>query len=174
MDNRNFLFNGLYFLLFILLQVLVFKNIVFFGYAFAFIYLAFLLLLPFEITAIYLIATGFFTGFIVDIFYDSLGLHSAACVLMMFSRQYWIKSITPRGGYEIGALPTIGSLGLRWFSAYALPLIFVHHALLFYLEAGNLEGLFFFTLAKVLSSTFFTYFTIVLIQYLFLVNRRRQ
>jgi len=173
MDTRNLIFTAINFVVFILLQVLVFKNVVLFGYGFVFIYLAFLLLLPFEITAIYLLAGGFLTGFIVDIFYDSLGIHSGACVLMLFARQFWIRSITPRGGYEINSSPTIASMGLQWFTIYSIPLIFVHHAFLFFMEAGGASGMFAFTLTKVLSSVFFTYFSIVLYQYLFLVRKRR-
>lgn len=173
MDTRNLILTVINFVVLVLVQVLVFKSVVLFGYSFAFIYLAILLLLPFELTAVYLLAGGFLTGFVIDVFYDSLGVHSAACVLMMFARQFWIKSITPRGGYEIGSAPTIASQNLQWFTIYALPLIFVHHALLFFVEAGGFDGLFFFTLTKVLSSTIFTYFTIVLYQYLFLVRRRR-
>ena len=173
MDTRSVILTFLNFLGFILVQTLIFKNAVLFGISFAFFYVAFLLFLSFETTAIYLLLAGFFTGFVIDIFYDSLGVHSAACVLMMFGRQFWIKSITPRGGYEIGSTPTIGSLGFRWFTIYALPLIFIHHFLLFYVEAGGFKGIFFLALGKVLASTVFTYFTVVLYQYLFLVRKKR-
>jgi hypothetical protein len=173
MDTRSLILTMLNFIVFILVQTLIFKNTVLFGVSFAFLYVAFLLFLSFETTAVYLLLAGFFTGFVIDIFYDSLGVHTAACVLMMFARQFWIKSIIPRGGYEIGSTPTIASLGLQWFTIYSLPLIFIHHFLLFYIEAGGFKGLFFFTLSKVLASMVFTYFTVILYQYLFFVRKNR-
>jgi len=173
MDSKNLITNLLYFILFILLQVLLFKNLVLFGISFSFFYVCFLLFLPFEIATVSLLFIGFFTGFVIDIFYDSLGIHSASCVLLMFIRGFWIKSITPRGGYEVGSIPTIESMGWQWFSFYSLPLIFIHHFALFYIEAGGFEGVFFFTLSKVLASTALTFLVIVLFQYLFMVRRKR-
>jgi len=173
MNSRNLITEIISFVIIILLQVLLFKNIVLFNVAFSFFYLAILLFLPFEVIAISLLFIGFFTGFVVDIFYDSLGMHSASCVLLMFVRNFWIKSITPRGGYEVTSTPTIDSMGLQWFTIYALPLIFIHHFALFYIEAGGFEGLFFLTLSKVLASTLMTFLVIVLYQYLFLVRRKR-
>lgn len=173
MVSKNLITGLLSFAIFILLQVLLFKNFVLFNVGFTFSYVAFLLFLPFEVIALSQLFLGFFMGFTIDIFYDSLGMHAAACILLMYVRQFWIKSITPRGGYEITSLPTIDSMGLQWFTIYSLPLIFIHHFALFYIEAGGFKDLFFLTLAKVFASTLLTFLVIVLYQYLFMVKRKR-
>lgn len=147
------------------------KNLVLFDKAFCFIYIGFLLLLPFETNKVLLLIWGFVIGFFIDIFYDSLGIHMAASVLMVYLRSYWINLITPRGGYEVGMEPTLKLMKFEWFATYSLPLIFVHHFALFYIETGGFS-LFFFTFVKVVSSVVFTFVTIVLLQYLFYPSRR--
>lgn len=171
MNSKNSVIQLLYFGLYIFLQIMFMKNMVLFDKAFCFVYIGFLLLLPFETGPLLLLVIGFFTGFIIDIFYDSLGIHIAASVLMVYLRPYWINLVTPRGGYEVGMEPTLKLMKFEWFATYALPLIFVHHFALFYIETGGFS-MFFFTLVKVVSSTLFTFVTIVIIQYLFYSSRR--
>jgi len=154
------------FVVYIGVQVLMVRNLVLFDRGFCFIYIAALLLLPFEISSTGLMLIGFGTGLMVDIFYDTLGMHTAACVLLMFLRQLWVNLLTPRGGYENAYYPSLKVMGVEWFATYALPLLLIHHFFLFYLETGGFE-FFFFTLTKVLASVAFTFLTILITQYLF-------
>ena len=150
---------------YLFLYIFLFKNIVLFDQAFCFIYLAFLLSVPIETNRILAMFIGLFTGFIVDVFSDSLGIHAAACVLLMHARYYMLAWSTPQGGYDSGSMPSVSSMGLQWYITYSLPLILVHQLSLFYIEAGG-ASTFFYTLSKVLLSTLFTLFVIVLFQYL--------
>ncbi|MGK7392163.1 MAG: Rod shape-determining protein MreD [Candidatus Cyclobacteriaceae bacterium M2_1C_046] len=159
------------FLLYILAQVWFFRNLVLFDSAFCLMYIGFLLLLPLEIGTITLMLIGFFTGLAVDTFYDSLGIHAAACVLIVYIRNRWANMITPQGGYDIGAVPDIYLQGLQWFTIYSLPLIFLHHLAVFFIEASGVT-LFGYTISKVLLSTFYTFLVLVLIQYLFYQKKR--
>lgn len=159
------------FVLYLLLQVTVVRNMVLFDVAFCYVYLAFILLLPFEIGAVRIMIIAFIFGFVIDIFYNTLGIHAAGCVLMAYLRPYWAKAVPPRGGYEIGMKPTIKTMGFMWFGTFSLPLIFVHHFVLFFVEAGGLH-LFGFTMVKVISSTFLTFIVIVILQYLFYKSSR--
>lgn len=171
MNNRNAVIQIFYFLIYLGLQILLAKNMVLFDKAFCYVYIAFLLLLPFETGPLLLMIIGFFTGITVDIFYDSFGIHAAASVLIMYLRPYWKNLITPRGGYELGMEPTLKLMKFEWFTTYAIPLILIHHLMLFFIEAGGLH-MFFFTITKVLFSTIFTFITIVIIQYLFYTSKR--
>ncbi len=159
------------FVLYLLLQVTVMRNMVLFNVAFCYVYVAFLLLLPFETRPVLLILIGFICGLLIDIFYDTLGIHAAACVLIAFLRPYWAKAVPPRGGYEMGMKPTIKVMGLIWFLTFTLPLIFIHHLVLFFVEAGGLH-LLGFTFVKVISSTILTFWVIVILQYLFYRSSR--
>lgn len=151
---------------YLFLYIFLFKNIVLFDRAFCFIYLAFLLSIPIDNNRILAMFIGLFTGLVIDIFSDSLGIHAAACVLLMHIRYYIIGWLTPQGGYDSNSLPSATSMGLQWYLTYAFPLIFVHQICLFYIEAGG-ASMFFFTLIKVILSTFFTLLVIILFQYLF-------
>lgn len=166
MSSRNYISVIVSFLLYVLFQVLLLKNFILFDTAFCFLYVAFILLLPIEIGSLTLILVAFATGFIVDIFYDSLGVNAAACGFIGFIRPYWLKIVTPRGGYEEIMIPNLKTMDFGWFLTYSLPLIFIHQLVVFFLEAGGLN-LFFFTLSKVFFSTILTFFVIVLTQHLF-------
>jgi hypothetical protein len=154
------------FILYLLVQVMVVKQMVLGNAAFSFIYLGFLLLLPLERDSLYLMLMGFVMGICIDIFYDSLGIHAASSVLVMYLRKVWAGSITPQGGYDAGSIPTVFMDGLSWWALYMLPLIFVHHFALFYLETWGFQ-LFFFTLKKVVLSTIYTFVMLLIIQYVF-------
>jgi hypothetical protein len=171
MNSKNFIVYIFYFLIFIALQVVILRNVVLFNIAFCYLYIVFLLMLPLESGRITLLVAGFITGLVVDIFYDSLGIHAAACVLMMYLRPYWINLITPRGGYELEMRPTLNFMGFQWFATYIFPLILVHHFSLFLIETGGIN-LFLHTSLKAVSSTAFTFFTIIIIQFLFFSAKR--
>ncbi len=156
---------------YVLVQVMLLKELVLFDSAFCFLYVAFILLLPFELSAIMTIAIGFFTGFTIDIFYDSMGLHAFAMVLMSYLRNYWLSVITPQGGYDAGNSPTIAANGVQWFLVYSIPLVFIHHFVLFFLEASGFE-MFWYTMLKIISSMFFTMIVIIFLQFLSPQRRR--
>jgi hypothetical protein len=159
------------FFIYLLYQVLILKNIVLFHTAFCFLYVAYLLLLPVESKPIFLMVLGFVIGFLVDVFYDSLGLHSLACVFIMYVRTYWLNLLTPQGGYDSSATPSLAMNGTQWFVVYALPMVFLHHAILFFTEAGGF-GLFWLTLLKIIASTLFTIVAILIVQFLFPYKKR--
>ena len=163
--NRSGIFVVLYFVLYTLVQVMLFKQVVLFNTAFCFLYVAFILLLPIETNTLILMGVAFLLGFCIDIFYDSLGLHALSLVLVAYLRNYWLAAITPQGGYDAGEGPTLAVNGLQWFMVYSLPLVFVHHFVLFFTEAAGF-GIFWFTMSKVMTSLTFTMSVILFMQYL--------
>ncbi len=170
--NRINIIQVISFFIYLLYQVLILKNIVLFHTAFCFLYVAYLLFLPVESNPLTLMLTGFLMGLAIDVFYDSLGLHAFACVFVMYVRNYWLSSITPQGGYDANDTPSIAAHGMQWFLVYTIPLVFLHHLILFFVEAGGF-GLFWFTLWKVITSTLFTTIVTLIVQYLFPSGRYR-
>ena len=154
------------FFLILFFQVLVLQHVVLFNTAFCLLYISYLFLLPVEANRLVLLLTGFVLGFGVDLFYESLGLHMFACVFIMYFRNLWLNTITPQGGYDANAIPALSLGGLQWFLVYITPLVFVHHTMLFFMEAGGF-GYFWFTMLKVVTSSLFTIVAIVMVQYLF-------
>lgn len=154
------------FVIYILIQVVFLKNLVLFDMAFCFVYIAFILMLPIQISSTSLILAGFASGLVIDVFYDTLGINAAATTFIAFLRPVWMRLIPPRVGYEDINMPTLKTFGFSWFLLYSLPLIFIHHMVIFYMEAGGFF-MFFFTLSKVIFSTIFTFLIVVLAQYMF-------
>jgi rod shape-determining protein MreD len=155
---------GLIFILLLLLQVLLFNNIQFSGYVNPYVYIMFILLLPIEIPSWLLLLLSFATGLIVDFFSGSPGMHTSATVLTGFVRPYVLRIVSPRDGYESGSDPSMMIYGFRWFFAYTLLIVLVHHTTLFYLEVFRLAD-FFRTMLRVLLSTLFSMTFILLIEF---------
>ncbi len=171
MNNQNIPGLIISFFVYLILQVLLVRNLVLFDVAFCYVYVAFILLIPFDTGRIILMLLGFLCGFVVDIFYDTLGIHAFACVFIAFIKPLWTNTIPPRGGYEMGMKPTIKLMGFSWFLTYGLPLIFLHHLAIFFIEAGGMH-LFGFTIVKVIFSSILTFIVVVILQYLFYQSRR--
>jgi hypothetical protein len=159
------------FFIYLLYQVMILQNVVLFHTAFCFLYVLYLILLPVDSNPLLLMLFGFLMGFAVDMFYESIGLHAFASVLIMYIRNSWLNSLTPQGGYDSNSVPSMAMNGVQWFLVYSVPLIFLHHTILFFMEAGGF-GMFWFTLWKVITSTVFTTVVILLAQFLFPGRRR--
>lgn len=153
------------FIVLVLFQVLVLNNIQFSGYMNPFMYVLFILLLPFETPRWLLLISGFLLGLSVDIFSNTLGLHASATVFMAFMRPYVLRVISPRDGYESGTYPRVFYYGLTWFLNYAVILVVMHHLFLFYFEVFRFSE-FFRTLLRIILSSSFSILIIVLSQYI--------
>jgi len=159
-----YLRNVFRFIFLILIQIFVFDNIRLGGYMTPFIYVLFIILLPFNIQGWVLLTSSFFLGFFIDIFYNTLGMHAAASVFMAFLRPVALKIFSPRDGYENGTYPRISYYGLKWFLKYSFSLVFIHHFLLFFIEVFRLDE-FHHILLRILLSTILSVLIIVLSQY---------
>jgi rod shape-determining protein MreD len=155
---------GLIFILMILLQVLLFNNIQFSGYVNPYVYIMFILLLPIDIPSWLLLLLSFATGLIIDFFSGSPGMHTFATVLAGFVRPYVLRIVSPRDGYESGSDPAMIIYGFRWFLAYSLLIVLIHHFVLFYIEVFRFAD-FFRTMLRVILSTVFSMTFILLIEY---------
>lgn len=158
--------NSIRFVLLVLLQVLIVQNIHLGAYVILFPYILFILLLPFETPKLLVMLIAFFTGLVIDMFYDTAGIHAAVCTLIGYSRHYVLKVLAPREGYDAVQSPTIQSMGAVWFITYSATIIFIHHLFFFYLEIFRFSE-FFTTLARVFVSTLGTLIFVYVIQFLF-------
>ena len=149
----------------VLLQVLLLNHIQFSGYVNPYMYILFILLLPFDIPKYFLLILGFSLGINIDIFSNTPGIHASATTFMAFTRPYVINLISSRDVLEMNVPPRIQSLGLPWFLKYSIILVFLHHFFLFYIEVFTFNG-FIFTSFRVLLSSIFTITLIILSQYL--------
>lgn len=158
-----FLWYAFLFLMYLAAQVLVVHYWALFGYAFCFVYLEFLLVLPLTTNRGLLMGVGFVLGLLVDGFYDTLGIHAAASVLVAYLRPFYIGLLSSKE--EIPTL-RLRETGFYWFLNYSLGLIFLHHLVVFFLQQFSLH-LWLDTFIRVIASSLFTVFVVILNQYLF-------
>jgi hypothetical protein len=173
MNSRSLFIQIIYFITFMGLQFFVIRNLVLFNFAFCFAYVGFILLLPREMSSVLLLLIALGYGLVADLFYDTLGIHAAASVLLAFLRPVHLKLMTPSGGYETNVELSVPAMGVKWYTLYTLPLIFVHHLALFVIESANIS-LLPLAIAKAAFSSLFTAVIIVMVQYTFNSSQARR
>ncbi|MCH7413350.1 rod shape-determining protein MreD [Belliella sp. R4-6] len=159
------------FIIYLLIQTLVLKNLVLFGVGFCFLYIIYLILLPIETKTIPTLLIAFGMGLIVDLFYDTLGIHTASLLIIAFIRRPWIKILTPTGGYDDNLQPTILNMGFGWFMTYSLPLILIFNISFFFIESMGTD-LFIPVVQKIIASAIFVFVMSNIVQLLFYRRRR--
>ena len=157
------------FLFMLLMQLPLIHRISLFDHAFGFFYVGFLLFLPVGLSRTNLMLIGFATGLVVDVFSSTPGMHSLSCVVIMFLRNFWI-SVLEDDWKEIGNVNFLTLQWLRFFS-FVLPLVLVHHFILFMIENGGFH-LFGMVLQKVILSTLFS--TSIIFGLSFLMSSRQR
>jgi hypothetical protein len=161
------------FVFYIMLQLTVVQSTIFFHNAFCFAYVTFLLLLPRREKGLpLLLLISFAVGLLVDMFYNSAGIHALASVLMVYGRALLLKLMLPASGYEATTQPTLGNLGWKRFSVFSLILIGIHHTALFLSDAGS-TMLFLVAMRKVFFSTLLTYAVVLVTQSITLLVSKR-
>ncbi len=164
--TSKILINIIRLLILVFLQVFVLENINLRGYINPYLYIYFILLLPFETPGWLLLISSFLLGFSIDAFLGTPGIHSASSVLMAFARPLVIKAIPSRKEFEPGMKPSISDLGFLWFFSYSAILILLHHSALFYIEVFRFTD-FFSTFVRVIFSSIFSLMLAIIAQYLF-------
>ena len=148
----------------IIIQVLILNQVQFSGFANPYIYILFILLLPFNAPQYLVLLLAFLIGFSVDIFSNSLGIHSAASVFIAFIRPLVVRIISNKEE-DRNEYPGLKQNKFRWFMYYTTILVFVHHFILFYLEIFTFSN-FLGTFSKIILSSVLSVFIIILSQFL--------
>lgn len=153
------------FVVLVLLQMLLLNNIQFSGYVNPYLYILFVMLLPFETPRYLLLLLGFFIGLSIDVFSNTPGMHASATTFLAFIRPAIIRLISSRDSLEVNTPPRLINMGVGWFLRYTIILVLAHHIFLFYIEVFTFEG-FFHTLTRSLLSSAFTIIMIIISQFL--------
>jgi len=153
----------------VLLQVLILNNIQFSGFVNPYVYILFIMLLPFTIPGYAVLGLSFLLGLSIDIFSNTPGVHSSATVLLGFLRPGIANLISSREIIEKGNTPNMKQLGFASFLKYTIIAVLVHHLFLFYAEAFSFEG-FFHTLLRIILSSIFSIVIILGSQFIIFKN----
>ena len=161
------------FVVLVLFQVLVINHIRLGGYVHPYIYLVFIMLLPFSTPKWQLLVLGFALGLTIDLFTGTPGLHAGATTLMAFCRPTIIKMVSGNQKFENIQEPNLGQLDCIWFLRYAFCMVLVHHFALFFLESFSFQ-LIGQVLLRILLSVPVSIFLIMMILYIFKSEKRRE
>lgn len=148
-----------------LFQTLVLNNINISGVINPYIYLLFILLLPFEISGWLLLLLSFLTGISIDLFTGTIGMHAFSAVMVGGLRPLVISLISQKG-QDLGKYPSIENRGFSWMILYIIILTLLHHFVYFSIESWS-AGVFGFVIFRIILSTVMSVFIIVLLLYAF-------
>lgn len=134
---NDFVRNLLYFVLFVMIQVLILNHIHFLRLATPFLYVYFLLKLPSGTSRSRMLILSFLTGLTIDAFTNTPGMHAAACTLAGFIREPLIQFLIGKDLPE-GIYPSFRTFGYGGFFRYTLSFVLLHHVALFLIESLSL------------------------------------
>ena len=161
--NSTLLYNLSRFILLLAAQVLIFNNINFLGFINPFPYILFIILYPVNGNKSGLLASSFLFFFLMDLFWNSGGVHTAACVMLAYYRPMLFKFAFGLS-YEYQTIRINDKLSPERFSFILLSVV-IHHLTLFILEVFTLSSLW-DILVRTIVSTLFTTLLCILIIYL--------
>jgi rod shape-determining protein MreD len=169
MNNSAILNNTARFVFLLVFQVILFNEINFLGYINPFPYILFIMLFPVNGNKVTLLISSFLLGLIMDLFLNSQGVHTTACLILAYFRPFIFK-FSFGLSYEYQTVKINESLSPERFS-FILISVILHHLVLFIVEIFTFE-FFFRIMLRTLLSTLFTTIICILIIYLIKPNKR--
>ena len=127
----------IYIVFYVLLQVLIIDKIHLFRIATPFLYLYVIVKIPVNVTRSKVIFISFLLGLIMDIFFNTFGMHAAACTLAGMCRNPLIHLFPSNKLSESDTL-SFQTLGVMSFMKYVFCLVAIHHIALFCIESVSL------------------------------------
>jgi len=127
---------ALYFVLYILVQILILNRILYMEFINPYLYILFILTLPSTIKLEATLIIAFFLVLIIDIFSGTPGFNASVTVLIAYIRPLFQKAFGPREEHDF-IIPSFKSYGVGMFLQYAVYLVLIHHFLFFLIEAGS-------------------------------------
>lgn len=119
-----------------LLQVLLFDQLQLWGVCHPYIYVLCLLMMPITLPHSMDMMIGAAVGLMMDVFCNSLGIHMAACVLLMLIRPYLLGVIV-NDKDRLNEQINLRTIGWEALIRYTVILVLVHHLTVFSLAAWN-------------------------------------
>lgn len=157
----------------LLFQVLILIRVDFsfgnFTYIHFLVYPFIILLMPVNTPKALVLISGFVLGMIVDMFYNSPGVHAAALLITAYLRSVVLFMLQPYEGYTNKTSPTMVQMGFSWFLSYTAIMCTIHCFAYFSFEAFTFVYFF-----KIFLNTIFTVIpSLILFTILHLVFRSK-
>ena len=161
------------FIIFVLVQSLVFNRLeVGLGIQIM-IYPLYLILLPFETNILVLLLVAFFMGLSIDSISDTYGLHTSSLLLVAYLRPIIFNAFSPREGYDPLKEASVFEMGQRWFISVFGLLLAIHHLWFFMLEMFKMDELL-YVLQKTILSVPISFLLCILLQVIFVTKPKER
>jgi rod shape-determining protein MreD len=164
-----------FFILIVLLfsQILVLNNINLSGFINPYLYILFILWLPFEMKDWVVLFFGFGLGLLMDVFMSTPGIHTSATVFLAFARKYVLFYMQPRDGYDSNTSPSFKTMGISWYVTYAAILISLHHIFYFFVEIFRFSDIL-YVISRSIASIIVTFILSMIIEFFFSGSQERR
>jgi len=166
--NNSYFVNTIRFVLLVLVQVLVFNQLNFFGFINPMVYILFLYWYPVKENRAAFIGLSFVLGLSIDFFSDSMALHAASTVTIAYIRPAIMRFVFGVN-IEFQSFRLGNSTKAQQITFLAL-LIIVHHMVFFTLEIFSIANVL-LILKKVLATGLATLILCLLFTSLFSVKK---
>ncbi len=137
--NSSYFINIIRFTLLVLVQVLIFNRLNFFGFINPMVYILFLYWYPIKKNRASFIGLGFLLGLSIDFFSDTMAIHTAATLTIAYVRPTIMRFVFGIN-YEFQSFKLRNTTKAQQFTFLAL-LIVVHHLVYFSLEIFSFANL---------------------------------
>ncbi|MBV2196249.1 MAG: rod shape-determining protein MreD [Flavobacterium sp.] len=166
---NNSVLNSIRFVIFLLLQLLIFNNINLLGYLNPYPYVLFILLYPVNSNKSVLLLGSFALGILLDMFCNSGGIHTMASVILAYIRPSLFKFAFGLS-YEYQTVKIADKITPERITLLLLA-IFIHHFILFFFEYFRMD-LLFTILTRTFLSSIFTFIICLLTIYIIKPSKR--
>ena len=139
------------YILVMLLQVLLLDQLQLWGACHPYVYILCLLMMPITLPHSVSMIIGAVVGLVMDIFCNSLGVHTAACILLMFIRPYLIGAIV-NDKDRLNEQISLRAIGMEALIKYVVIMVLIHHLTVFLLAAWSWAHIGFVLLETLVSS----------------------
>lgn len=139
------------FIVVMVLQVLLFNQLQLWGVCHPYVYVLCLLMMPITLPHSVDMVIGAVVGLLMDVCCNSLGIHTASCILVMFLRPYLIAAFVNEKE-RLTEQISIRTIGFEAFIKYAVLIVMIHHLAVFMLAAWSWSHIGFVLAETVVSS----------------------
>ena len=149
---KNTLFHFLILFVALLVAQVICSKIVLFSVAMPVIYIYLILRLPLNYSLNWTLTIAFLFGLFVDMFNNTQGMNSLACVVMTIVRRPVFDMFILRDDEDNDPIPSMDSLGITGYLKYMATLVTIYCTVLFLTQAFTLHN-FPLTLLRIVASS---------------------
>lgn len=172
MNNKLIIVNIIRFFFLCFLQLMLFNQFQNEYHLQFFIYILFILMLPYQTPHWLLLTSSFAIGLVVDIYLGGLGLNAGSAVLAAFVRIILLNNSYFCINSENDEYPSFKRTGFVRYSLFAIIIFLAHHSFYFFMEAYSVSQII-FTLYLIVSTLACSYLMVTL-AFLFFSPRARR